>query len=230
MILSVVSGPGTLSGSALTLTGAGTVVVAANQAGNSSFQAAPTVSVTIVVSQASQSIAFPAIATQTVGSSFLLSASASSGLPVSFATLSPTVCAVSGMTAKMLGAGTCILQATQPGSSNYGPAGAVTRSFTVGPAATTIAVTSSANPGRAMHPVTYTAAVTVTSGPPPSSGTVSFYQGKRLLATVPLNGSGQASFTTSYSSDDPVSITAIYSGSPNYLGSSSKIFVEGIKG
>jgi len=50
--LSVVSGPGTLNGNALTITGAGSVVVAANQAGNSSYAAAAQVSRTIVASKA----------------------------------------------------------------------------------------------------------------------------------------------------------------------------------
>jgi hypothetical protein len=53
---SVQSGPGKLSGSTLTITGAGTVVVAANQAGNSDYSAAPTVTQSIVVNQATPSI------------------------------------------------------------------------------------------------------------------------------------------------------------------------------
>jgi hypothetical protein len=46
---SVISGPGTISGSALTLIGAGTVVVAANQAGNANYSAAAQVTQSIVV-------------------------------------------------------------------------------------------------------------------------------------------------------------------------------------
>jgi hypothetical protein len=46
---SIVSGPGTLSGNQLTFTGAGTVVVAANQAGNADYSPAPTVTRSIVV-------------------------------------------------------------------------------------------------------------------------------------------------------------------------------------
>jgi kumamolisin len=53
---SVQSGPGKVSGTTLTITGAGTVVVTANQAGNSSFTAAPTVTQSIVVNQATPSI------------------------------------------------------------------------------------------------------------------------------------------------------------------------------
>jgi hypothetical protein len=43
VILSVKSGPATLSGNTVTLTGAGTVVLAANQAGNENYNAAPEV-------------------------------------------------------------------------------------------------------------------------------------------------------------------------------------------
>jgi YD repeat-containing protein len=46
---SVLSGPATVSGSTLTITGAGTVVVAANQAGNSNYAAAAQVTQTITV-------------------------------------------------------------------------------------------------------------------------------------------------------------------------------------
>jgi len=52
VVFSVVSGPGTVSGtngSTLTITNAGTVVVAANQAGNTDYSAAPQVTQSIVV-------------------------------------------------------------------------------------------------------------------------------------------------------------------------------------
>lgn len=46
---SVTSGPGTISGTTLTVTNAGTIVIAANQAGNTDYSAAPTVTAQIVV-------------------------------------------------------------------------------------------------------------------------------------------------------------------------------------
>ena len=70
----------------------------------------------------------------------------------------------------------------------------------------------------------------MSAGAPPSSGTVSFYQGKRLLGKVALNASGQASLTTSYTDDDPVSISATFSGTPYYQSSTSATLVEMIKG
>ena len=46
---SITSGPATLSGSTVTYTGTGTVVIAANQSGNTNYSAAPTVSDTVTV-------------------------------------------------------------------------------------------------------------------------------------------------------------------------------------
>jgi hypothetical protein len=46
-----ITGPATLSGSALTITGVGTVTITANQAGNANYQAAPAVTHTIVVNR-----------------------------------------------------------------------------------------------------------------------------------------------------------------------------------
>ncbi len=53
---SVVSGPAKVSGSTLTITGAGTVVVAANQPGNSAYSAAAQVTETIVVNRAKPTV------------------------------------------------------------------------------------------------------------------------------------------------------------------------------
>lgn len=56
VVFSVQSGPATVNGSKLTITGTGTVVVAANQAGSSTYGAAPQVTQTIVVNQATPAI------------------------------------------------------------------------------------------------------------------------------------------------------------------------------
>jgi hypothetical protein len=49
VVYTVTSGPATISGSTVSYTGAGTVVIAANQAGSSTYSAAPTVSATVTV-------------------------------------------------------------------------------------------------------------------------------------------------------------------------------------
>jgi len=129
---SLVSGPATLVGSALTITGTGTVVVAANQAGNATYAAAPQVTQSITIKIATQTINFPAIAgTQYAGTQITLSATASSGLAVSFASQTPSVCTVAGATASLLTQGTCIIRATQAGSATWAPAVFVQQNVTV---------------------------------------------------------------------------------------------------
>jgi hypothetical protein len=53
---SIVSGPGSITGNTLTVTGAGTIVVAANQAGNTNYVAAAQVTQSIVVNQAASAV------------------------------------------------------------------------------------------------------------------------------------------------------------------------------
>ena len=77
----------------------------ANQPGNSNYSAAPQVTQSTAVTKASQSITFGTIPTQVAGS-LSLTVSASSGLP-SFASLTTSICTVSGTTATMSAAGTC---------------------------------------------------------------------------------------------------------------------------
>lgn len=131
-----VSGPATLSGTTLTITGAGTVSVTASQAGNSNYAAATPVTLTLKVAQAGQTITFATIPTPTAGGTLALTATASSGLAVSYASTTTTVCTVSGSTATFLIAGTCTLTAGQAGNTNYTAATSVTQSFTVQAAST----------------------------------------------------------------------------------------------
>ncbi len=77
-----------------------------------------------------QTIAFNTIPHQAVGGTLILSASASSGLPVTFSSLTTSVCTVSGATASMIAGGFCTIQAAQTGSGAYLPA-SVTQMFAV---------------------------------------------------------------------------------------------------
>ncbi|MGA2601334.1 MAG: choice-of-anchor tandem repeat GloVer-containing protein [Bryobacteraceae bacterium] len=78
-----------------------------------------------------QTITFNAIPSQVQGNPLTLSASASSGLTVSFTSSTPTICTVSGTTATLVSAGTCTIVASQGGGSGYAPATPVSQSFTV---------------------------------------------------------------------------------------------------
>jgi hypothetical protein len=84
------------------------------------------------VSIGSQTIAFGSLADQAYGvAPFSISATASSGLPVSFITQTPGVCTVTGATVSIAGVGPCTIQAMQGGNTTYLPAPAVDQSFQV---------------------------------------------------------------------------------------------------
>jgi len=72
-----------------------------------------------VVIPKSQTIAFGAIPARTAGTALTLTATASSGLAVSYASSTASVCTVSGSTASLLGVGVCTIAASQGGSVAY---------------------------------------------------------------------------------------------------------------
>lgn len=84
--------------------------------------------------QASQTIAFGALSNVVFGAPpFTVGATATSDLPVSFASKTTDVCTVSGTTVKLVEAGTCTIQASQAGSAMYAASQPVCQSFTVLP-------------------------------------------------------------------------------------------------
>lgn len=124
-----------VAGNQLTLLDAGVCTVTADQAGNASFAPAPQVLRSFIVLRATQTITFGALPPLTLGSPPVqLAAAASSGLPVSFQSLTPAVCSVSPQgLVTLLALGTCTVQTTQTGDSRYEAAAAVQQSFTVQP-------------------------------------------------------------------------------------------------
>jgi predicted outer membrane repeat protein len=79
-----------------------------------------------------QSIVFGALADRPLGSApVALSATASSGLAVSFASETQAVCALTGAELRLLAVGLCRVVATQPGNSAFEPAPDARQSFTV---------------------------------------------------------------------------------------------------
>ncbi len=112
--------------------------------------------------QQSQTITFAALSNMTLGSApFTLSATASSSLPVSFASTTTSVCTVSSTTATLVAAGTCTIQATQAGNAGYAAATPVSQSFQV--EAATFTVTS--NPPSATVVAGQSAVFTLTVTP-----------------------------------------------------------------
>jgi YVTN family beta-propeller protein len=121
--------------------GAGTCQLTANQAGGGNFSAAPQVSASIVINQTTQTITGFAPVTPVVfgAPSVTLSATASSGLAVVFATTSAaSVCTVAGNQVSLNGAGTCNLTANQTGDANYSAAPQASASIVINQATQTI--------------------------------------------------------------------------------------------
>ena len=129
----IVSGPAKVSGSTITVTGAGTVVITASQAGNSGFSAATPVTQSLTVAVEPQAITFPTIASQSLREgTFTVTATASSGLPVSFV-INSGPATVSGSTVTLTGTGTVSIKAYQHGNANVAVAASLTQKFTVTP-------------------------------------------------------------------------------------------------
>jgi len=133
LIFEIVSGPATITGNIMTLTGVGTVSVRAMQMGNESFNPALEVERSFTVAKTHQFITFGVLSRQVLGDApFPLTASASSALPVSFTVLAgPAV--VSGNVLTITGAGLVVLRASQGGNDTYAPAANVDQVLSVAP-------------------------------------------------------------------------------------------------
>src|SRR5207237_10666299 len=104
--------------------------ITASLAGNANYNPAPDVSRTFAIAKAGQAIAFGPLAHKTYGAAdFSVSATASSGLPVSFA--GSGKCTLSGARVHLTGAGTCTVTVSQAGDANYDAASEVSRSFSI---------------------------------------------------------------------------------------------------
>jgi hypothetical protein len=133
----VVSGPATIVGNIVTLTGAGTVMLSASQAASGNYAAA-TVTTSFTVAAAAgatvPTLSFAPIAAQTFGNApFAVSATSASSGVVTYTVVSGPA-TIAGNMVTLTGAGTVVLSASQAASGNYAAATATT-SFIVAPAA-----------------------------------------------------------------------------------------------
>jgi hypothetical protein len=152
-----------LSGTTVTLVATGTCRIVATQAGSADYKAAALVSQSFQVTQGSQTITFGALSDKTYGQApFTVSATASSGLAVSFASTTKAVCKLSGNTVTLVGVGQCTIQATQAGNVDWTAATLVDQSFQVAREAQTITFGSLSNQTFGTAPFTISA--TASSG------------------------------------------------------------------
>jgi predicted nucleotidyltransferase len=112
------------------ITGAGSCTITASQAGNSNYNAAPNVSQSFNIAKSNQTITFGTLGNKTFGDAdFNLSATASSGLVVSFSATGQ--CTVTGTTVHLTGPGSCTITASQAGDANFNAAPDVARTFNI---------------------------------------------------------------------------------------------------
>jgi hypothetical protein len=191
-----------VSGTAVTLVATGTCSITASQAGNTTYAPATPVTQTFSVGLESQTITFGPLGNQALGSTPpALSATATSGLPASFGSLTTTVCTVSGATVTLVSLGTCTIQATQAGNTNYAVATPVNQSFQVTPPAISSLNPVSAAPGGAAFTLTVNGTGFVSGAVVDWNGTAlatTFVSATQLTASVPaalIASAGMATVT-----------------------------------
>jgi len=143
---------GGTNGATVTIVGAGTCQIAANQTGNSNYLSAPQLTPTFAIKKADQNLAFGAAPTGvtfgdapvTVSASSTSPTAAPSGIAIVFSSQTPLVCTNVGTTVTIVAAGTCTIAANQAGNTNYNAAPQVTQSFAI--ARGKLFVTSSVSP------------------------------------------------------------------------------------
>jgi hypothetical protein len=163
----------TISGGTVTVVGAGTTQIIARQAGNATISAAPPASRVLVVSKKTQTISFNAISAKDVNDApFAITATSSSGLPVSFSSDNSLVATVDGNMITIKGLGSARITASQGGDNTFGMADPVTRELTV-VAKANQTITFSAIPDKTVGDPNFGLAASSTSNLPVAFTTVS---------------------------------------------------------
>ena len=198
------TGPCSVAGGVVTISGAGLCSITAAQNGNGNYLGAASVTNTFTIDQANQTITFGAIPTVTFGSDPVpLDASSSSGLDISYAVAGP--CSLIGSWVSIDGAGVCSVTASQSGNSNYFGAASVTNTFTIEQANQTITFGSISDTTYGSGPIPLTASST-------SGLDISFE------VTGPCSVIGQ---TVSIDGAGVCSVTATQKGNKNYIAAAS---------
>ena len=217
----------TVSGTTATFLKGGTCTIQATQAGNATYAAATPVAQSFTVNAGtlqSQTITFATSGTQTVGTPLVLSATASSGLPVSFASQTTSVCTVSGTTVTFLIAGTCTIQATQAGNATFAAATPVSRSVTVNAGTLQSQTITFATPGTQTVGTPLALSATASSGLPVSfasqtttictvSGTTATFL-KAGTCTIQATQAGNATFAAATPVSRSFTVKPVTTGGP----------------
>ncbi len=123
-------------------------------------------------------------------------------------------------------AGAHSLSAVYAGTTNFAASTSAAVAQAVSQAATTTALSSSVASAAAFQQVTFTATVTATGAKP--AGSVTFKDGATALGTATLDSTGRATFRYAFATTGAHSITVAYSGSANFLASTSPALTQTI--
>jgi sugar lactone lactonase YvrE len=198
------------------------------------FAAAPS-SITLVVTKATATISWsPGTTSITYGASLssILDATALNGSSTVAGTFAYAASA-SGTSPFAVAPGTILPAGSYTLTATFTPSD--TTSYTAAPSSITLmvgkasAVISLTSPSSTVAPgnaVVFTAAVSYSAGTP--TGSVSFFDGTTLLATIALSG-GTAAYSTSSLAAGAHSITATYTGDNNFAASTSSAIVETVQ-
>ncbi|GAL84278.1 endoglucanase-like protein [Sporocytophaga myxococcoides] len=190
----------TISGNILTIVGAGTTTITASQAGNDKYMPAPSQTATLTVTKAKQYIEgtlyYPKVASD---APFTLDAVATSGLPLTFTAIHPSVASVSGNTVTILKAGGALFEVTQEGNGIYEPARNEIYVYTT-KATQTISGLSNMNKGISDAPFTLTGKSS--SGLPLTYSISDPYVASVSGNTITIHGAGEVIITASQSGND----------------------------
>ncbi len=179
------------------------------------------------VNKQTQTINFGPLANKTFGDpDFQVSATATSGLPVSFSASGN--CTVTGDMVHITGPGSCTITASQAGNGSFEPAPNVQQTFLIAKAVTTTALTSNVNPSNTGQQVTFTATVSESVSIPTAdpTGTVDFIDasnGNAVICDDVSLSAGQAQCQTSSLTTGTHNIQAVYSGDANFATSTGSL-------
>jgi alpha-tubulin suppressor-like RCC1 family protein len=198
------------NGSTVTGAAAGSCVIAANQAGNAMYNAAPQVTQNITINQVSQTITgFNPASPVAIGApaATLTATGGASGNLIVFGTTSlASICTVTGGNqVNFVGAGSCNLTADQAGDANYSAAPQVTASIVIGQGSQTITGFAPASPVAVGAPAT---TLTATGG---ASG-VAIVFGTTSAGTICTVAGNQVTFVGA----GTCNLTANQAGNANY--------------
>ncbi|MFH6985602.1 cadherin domain-containing protein [Marinoscillum luteum] len=198
----------TIAGATVTIHAAGTVEITASHGGDDNYAAAGSVTQTLTIGKASQSITFSTLEDKTFGdAAFDLTATASSGLSVTYVSSDESIATIAGATVTIHAAGTVEITASQAGDDNYTAAGSVAQSLTIGKASQSI--TFGALEDKTFGDAAFDLTATASSGL-----SVSYVSSDESIATI-------AGATVTIHATGTVEITASQTGDDNYAAAGS---------